>query len=195
MALPSHYQATQHFSDSFVISCGCIMFRFPAKPTSSPIEVCLLHDASRDQWLLPKGRKNEGEALLDAALRESYEESGYRVSPLPSTFLTRSTPVNEDPNATFESKPRLSEGCIEPFSVQIRRYQEGETKLVFWFLGQVEESGKREEDTRMAYETIDKVEWFDPVKVLETASLENDREIIKKAVEIVTSSRKGLQKN
>ncbi|KJR82655.1 uncharacterized protein SPSK_03539 [Sporothrix schenckii 1099-18] len=42
-------------------------------------------------WQLPKGRKNIGEDLQSAALRETYEETGVRANLLPLKIRTRST--------------------------------------------------------------------------------------------------------
>lgn len=40
-------------------------------------------------WFFPKGRKDVGESLEEAALREAYEESGYRASFFPLYTRTR----------------------------------------------------------------------------------------------------------
>jgi 8-oxo-dGTP pyrophosphatase MutT (NUDIX family) len=42
------------------------------QPETSKIVV--VHDEVRDRWFLPKGRKDVGESLEQAALREAYEE-------------------------------------------------------------------------------------------------------------------------
>ena len=46
-------------------------------------EIYLIHKISRDEWALPKGTIEKGEAILDAAIREIGEETGYKdISPL-----------------------------------------------------------------------------------------------------------------
>lgn len=46
-------------------------------------QVYLIHKISRDEWALPKGTIEKGEAILDAAVREIGEETGYKdISPL-----------------------------------------------------------------------------------------------------------------
>jgi 8-oxo-dGTP pyrophosphatase MutT (NUDIX family) len=49
------------------------------KPDSE--KVLLLYDTERKYWFLPKGRKDVGESLEQAALREAYEEVRPTVPP------------------------------------------------------------------------------------------------------------------
>ena len=71
-------------------SAGLLLFR----DTKGPVEVLLIHPggpfwARKDEgaWMIPKGELDEGEAPLDAALREFSEETGGTVAgefiPLP----------------------------------------------------------------------------------------------------------------
>lgn len=46
-------------------------------------------------YQLPKGRRNIEEGMLEAALRETYEETGLRVRPLRLDVATRATPVRK----------------------------------------------------------------------------------------------------
>lgn len=46
-------------------------------------KVVLIWESKRKYWFLPKGRKDQGESLEQAVLREAYEE----VRSLPSTLL------------------------------------------------------------------------------------------------------------
>jgi 8-oxo-dGTP pyrophosphatase MutT (NUDIX family) len=36
--------------------------------------IVVVHETARGYWFLPKGRKDVGESLADAAVREAYEE-------------------------------------------------------------------------------------------------------------------------
>ncbi|HEX2040315.1 MAG TPA: NUDIX domain-containing protein [Acidimicrobiales bacterium] len=44
-------------------------------------EVLLVHRSQRADWSLPKGHVKSGEEIVDAAVREVREETGYRVGP------------------------------------------------------------------------------------------------------------------
>ena len=49
--------------------------------SNSAIEVALVHRPRYDDWSLPKGKLGAGETLLEGALREVFEETGYRARP------------------------------------------------------------------------------------------------------------------
>jgi 8-oxo-dGTP pyrophosphatase MutT (NUDIX family) len=69
----SSYPTRQYTSSPFVESAGAILFR-PAT-----YQVCLIHYLSKNEWLLPKGRRNLGERRHEAVLSETREETGYSV--------------------------------------------------------------------------------------------------------------------
>ena len=65
-----------------VNSAGILPYRY----VSNKLEVMLAHPggpfwAKKDEasWSIPKGLSEEGESLLDAAKREFYEETGFKV--------------------------------------------------------------------------------------------------------------------
>jgi 8-oxo-dGTP pyrophosphatase MutT (NUDIX family) len=62
----SLYPSTQYFASQFVVSAGCILFR---RGEEGKLEICVLHDRKKDEWLLPKGRKDCGESIEAAAVR------------------------------------------------------------------------------------------------------------------------------
>lgn len=56
-------------------AAGAVLWRGnPADP-----QVCVIHRPHYDDWSLPKGKLDAGENLLATAVREIWEETGYRV--------------------------------------------------------------------------------------------------------------------
>jgi 8-oxo-dGTP diphosphatase len=63
-------------------AAGGVVWRpAPDHASNSAIEVAVVHRPRYDDWSLPKGKLGAGESLLDGALREVFEETGYRVRP------------------------------------------------------------------------------------------------------------------
>jgi 8-oxo-dGTP pyrophosphatase MutT (NUDIX family)/phosphohistidine phosphatase SixA len=60
---------------------GVVWRTAPDHANDSAIEVAVVHRPRYDDWTLPKGKLGAGETLLDGALREVFEETGYRVRP------------------------------------------------------------------------------------------------------------------
>jgi 8-oxo-dGTP diphosphatase len=58
-------------------AAGGVLWR--TAPNGSGVEVALIHRPRYDDWSLPKGKLDDGEAEVDAAVREVFEETGYRV--------------------------------------------------------------------------------------------------------------------
>ncbi len=66
-------------------AAGGLVFRVTPK---GRIKVLVVHRPGYDDWGLPKGKGEPGESDADTALREVFEETGYRcriVAPLPPT--------------------------------------------------------------------------------------------------------------
>ncbi|KAI1910817.1 hypothetical protein LOZ65_006309 [Ophidiomyces ophidiicola] len=79
-----------HLSDTFVLSAGTVTVDAAQKL------VLILYSPASNTHFLPKGRKDVGESLSAAAVRETLEESGYRVALRPHRLPT---------NATNQAKP------------------------------------------------------------------------------------------
>jgi 8-oxo-(d)GTP phosphatase len=66
-----------------ILAAGAVLWR----RLNPGIEVCLVHRPKYDDWSLPKGKADESEHIVTAAVREVYEETGHRIvlgRPLPA---------------------------------------------------------------------------------------------------------------
>jgi hypothetical protein len=78
-----------HKSDEIIVSCGTVTIN---QAHSARPKVLVVYNKKIGIFQLPKGRKDFGEGYLDAAIRETTEETGIAVRPLRLRFGSRSTP-------------------------------------------------------------------------------------------------------
>jgi len=103
-------------------------------------KIVLLYESEDKVWFLPKGRKDVGETLEQTALRETYEESGYRVNFLPLYTQSRAPQPG--------GKSNLLSRNTEPIYVTTASWKRGEY-LSFYYVGQIPDDAVPEENTRM----------------------------------------------
>lgn len=66
--------------DKHVIeAAGGVVWRTRGHEGSSNVEVAIVHRPQYDDWSIPKGKCARGEPLVECAIREVFEETGYRV--------------------------------------------------------------------------------------------------------------------
>lgn len=106
-------------STDFCICAGTVTFK--GSGDEKRVLVILNEKYTEDLWQLPKGRKNIGEdALCTTAIRETYEETGYKVQLLAKNILTRATMAKgrQGPGPIFEAQsaePVAMVHYTEPF--------------------------------------------------------------------------------
>lgn len=134
------------------------------------------------KYLLPKGRKDQGESITDAAVRETFEETGYPCTLFPVQMPTRApAPGNDLPNTEMCTV----DGGKEAIAVHVRPTGDPPvaTKLVFWFIAQAT-GADRIEGSQMSYENF--VSVFLPLdEAAKKFTYETDRKVVEKAVELV----------
>ncbi|KAF9647340.1 hypothetical protein BDM02DRAFT_3117246 [Thelephora ganbajun] len=125
------------FSENFMLGAGAVIIQ----PSSG--KVVIVQDGN--SWFLPKGRKDLGESIEQAALREAYEESGYRCEFLPLYHWT---------NAPVHSRLVYGQKHTEPLHVTITSYAARRNRppgeyLTFWYACQIGPGAVRELGTGM----------------------------------------------
>ncbi|KAF7440599.1 hypothetical protein PC9H_000945 [Pleurotus ostreatus] len=168
--------ATNYTSNAFVVSAGCLLVRLV---DGVDLQLCILYNTTRGKWVLPKGRKDCGESIEAAALRETFEETGYSCEFLPCTMETRAPLPGVD---LHPSKVLTVEHAIEPFAVT-QQTKNGAMKFIWWFIARPT-SSKKVLGTQTTSEAYDShfVSIDDAVGRL---SDQQDREIAAKARQII----------
>ncbi|KAM0707742.1 hypothetical protein Q7P35_004391 [Cladosporium inversicolor] len=172
----SKFKTEQYNAEQFVESVGAIAIK------ASTCEVCLI--LSGGEWMLAKGRRNIGESRSQAALREMKEETGYSCRLLPLTMTTRAPPAIE--TGDYPDEARMHEKVCEPFMLTCRHlHGNGGIKLIWWYIAAIDESaevgpGEEQFETRLV--------GFE--EALGMLTFENDRDIIRKAMEIFDETKR-----
>ena len=156
-------------SDTFVISCGTITLD-PAQ-----VKMLLIRWKKNGEVFLPKGRKNIGETLEDAAVRETYEETGVRVTLLPLPIPTLATP-----GATAKLDCGLS---TEPVAFSQRTMGDGTLKLIFWFAAQGDSTAVPDVGTQEEGENFEPV-WVGLEHAVQTLTFGDDKEMAERVIQL-----------
>ncbi|KAI4117342.1 MAG: hypothetical protein LQ338_007569 [Usnochroma carphineum] len=174
----SRFESEQYTSEAFVESAGAVLFRLSTR------EVCVLHILKRDEYVLAKGRRNCGESRHDAAIREILEETGFPCHLLRLNMSTRAPPAVETEQLGDEA--RFYTGICEPFTLQLRRLGEGDIKLIWWYIAAVDEDRPFKADLQEGEKFA--VEFLSYTDVLEKLTFQMDRDMVKRAIDIVTNT-------
>jgi 8-oxo-dGTP pyrophosphatase MutT (NUDIX family) len=170
----SKFQTEQFTSEKFVESAGAVLFDL------SKQQICVLHLVSCNEYLLAKGRRNCGESRQKAAIREIEEETGYKCRLLPVTMPTRAPPAVEIEQ--LGDVARTYTDITEPLTLQIRHLKDRSVKLIWWYIAAVDEDSM---NTKQMGEEAFEVEFYDYEEVLKKLIFEQDRDLVRRAIEVV----------
>ncbi|KAK0200751.1 hypothetical protein DFS33DRAFT_1266161 [Desarmillaria ectypa] len=109
-------------SCDFMVGSGMVIIQ----PSSHKIVVC--YDSLRKTYFLPKGRKDIGESLEEAA-------SGYKVQHFPLYKATRAPASPKNPGA--RRSPNTEPAYISARSWGPKRNDNGGEYLTFWYVGKI----------------------------------------------------------
>jgi len=142
-------------ANAYVISCGTVTLDLERGM------VLLVWNKRLQIHQLPKGRRNIDEPMLVAALRETYEETGIRVTPLQLSIATRATlpageksmgrPSPHDPDVT-EGYP--STEFIGTCFLPDPQSQTEALKSVFFFPAMADSTTAPDSDTQEEHEKL-----------------------------------------
>jgi len=144
--------------------------------------------------ILPKGRKDIGESIAEAALRETFEETGYKCSkflPLPSPTLAPA------PGTESKVKPVWNTEAVAirlgPDSHSRKAEKVKVQKFIHWYVAEVDvdENGvpvQRVEGTQLPYEQYDVCEMSleQACREEDGLSLPENRQMIASVLELLT---------
>ncbi|PQE16683.1 nudix domain-containing protein [Rutstroemia sp. NJR-2017a BBW] len=124
---------------------------------------------------LPKGHKNIGETLEDAAIRDTYEETGVRV-----TLLSLQIPNLATPGAGAK------QGCglnTEPVALSQRTMNDGVLKIIIWFVAQRNSMVAHDVGTQEEGEDFDPL-WVGLGNAVRTLTFDDDKEIAERVIQL-----------
>ncbi|KAI0633001.1 hypothetical protein C8Q77DRAFT_1120978 [Trametes polyzona] len=145
--------ASLWFADDFMLGAGMVIIQ----PSTG--KVVVLSDEDTDergqkhiQYFLPKGRKDVGESLEQTALREAYEESGYRVSFLPLIIPSHAPNPTGAGGTVHRWLPSSEPIYLHLYQWSRGHYGRDDTGgeyLTLWYVGQIGPDAVVETGTRM----------------------------------------------
>lgn len=168
-------------ASSLVISCGTVTFDMVHG------KVLLIWNKRFEIYQLPKGRKNIGETLLQAALRETFEETGVRVEPVQLKVATRATvPACDRVGEPHQKSPQVTEGHLsnEFFASCVYPDPQSDTnalKIIFYFAATADSTLEPETGTQEAWEKL-RAEWVPIPEAVDKLRFQAESSVVIEAV-------------
>ncbi|KAI2605262.1 uncharacterized protein GGS25DRAFT_504458 [Hypoxylon fragiforme] len=174
-----------------MVSCGTVTLNQADSPHP---KVLVVYNKNIGIYQLPKGRKNFDEGYLQAALRETAEETGVAVEPLRLRFGSRSTPPKL-PQAQAQIKQAgygvedkltgITEGLSNE-SIGVSEYPDpatGAWRHIYWFAAKPQGDLERDESLMTEEEDRNKFSsfWFSEGEAISRLKLEDERFMIQLA--------------
>ncbi|CAL1694445.1 unnamed protein product [Somion occarium] len=159
------------YCNDFLLGAGMVLIQ------PSTDKVVLVYESLREHWFLPKGRKDVGETLEHAALREAYEETGYRAEFLP-LYSPTNQPSSPDASYSYFNTEPIYVSSLTWKARRVPRNGPGDLGgeyFTFWYVGQIADDAVREENTGMPDEqhyVSHLLDWKDALALLADYPLE-----------------------
>jgi len=162
-------------ASEFVISCGTVTFDL------KQAKVLLIRCRTNNECMLPKGRKNVGETLEAAALRETCEETGYNATLVPLPTGTQATPhsLSDDMSLTNTEPIYMSQ-----------RNSNGVYKVIFWYVATGDSTADEQQRSQQPNEDFE-TKWTPCHEAEAALPFDDDRQIFQTAWEAVKTATLG----
>lgn len=185
-ALPTSTLMVQHLAGHFVISSGSTLFRREAG--TGELQLCILHQPRKQKYILPKGRKDYGETIEDACLRETYEETGFPCEFVPLRMATRATQPGD---LTGHDASVVRDGMTEPVGVTVMDRGAKGGKLILWYVTRLKDGAVKVDGTQMASENYES-QFIEARRAISLLTLPQHRDLAQQALELVLSTEAAL---
>ncbi|KIP12291.1 hypothetical protein PHLGIDRAFT_329130 [Phlebiopsis gigantea 11061_1 CR5-6] len=179
----------QHLAGSFVISSGSTLFRRAAD--SGELQLCVLHQPQKNKYVLPKGRKDFGESIEAACLRETFEETGYPCEFVPLRMATRATAPG-DVRARDDAVTR--DDMLEPVGVTVQDRGKKGGKLIMWYVTRVLDGAVRQDGTQMDSECFES-QFLKAERAIPMLTAQEHRDLAAQALELIRTTEAILGRN
>lgn len=175
---------------NFVISAGSTLFRRHTREDGTEeLQLCLLHQTRKNSWLLPKGRKDCNESPEDAAMRETYEETGYPCEIVPVRMATRAT----TPGGDGKDVATVRDSMVEPAGLTVMDRGKKGAKVIWWYVTRVKDGAVKADGTQMPSESYESV-FLEVNAAVKKLSLHAHRDLATQAIELVRTTEARLNK-
>lgn len=145
----------------------------------------LIRWKTNGEVFLPKGRKNIDEALEDAAVRETYEETGFRVTLLPLRIPTLATPAAADPD-------RHLSAVTEPVAVS-QRHKDNKLKIILWYVAKGDSTAAPDAGTQQEGEDFEPV-WAHLDNAVQSLTFDDDKRIAQRVIDLYSTGSNAVHK-
>ncbi|KAH8822663.1 hypothetical protein DL96DRAFT_1618635 [Flagelloscypha sp. PMI_526] len=139
-------------SSDFMLGAGMVIIQPSTK------KVVLVFDKSLQCFFLPKGRKDVDESLEETALREAYEETGYRARFMDIYHSTRAPAPPSDPDRSTRPNHEPIYMDVQGWGPKLshtgERRDNGGEYFVTWYLGEIDHDAVREENSTQQSDEI-----------------------------------------
>ncbi|KAK3991191.1 NUDIX hydrolase domain-like protein [Cladorrhinum sp. PSN332] len=165
----------------FVMSCGCVTLDLERGL------LLIIYNAKLGIWQIPKGRRNIGEPMIEAAFRETYEETGWRPKPLAVKMSTRASQPKTERGG---KKVDVVELCLDNEPIAECTYEcpqattPGVIKTIYYYPAACDSTSKRDLGTQEDHEHLEP-HWFPITKAVETLTFRAEKGVIERAMECV----------